>query len=617
MAAEPRVCTIDFETYYDKEYTLKSMSTEEYIRDPRFEIICVAVRDPFGTFRVIDGAKGLIHVADELRKLDVERYPMLCQNTNFDAAIARWKLGITSPMYLDTRGMASATIRHLTGSTSLKSIAEHLHLPPKGTAVHNMIGIRRRDMTPEQYAAYADYCKHDVLITFLAFTMLRPQISSVHMLAIDRLVRMYVEPRLEIDLEKCEEALGDATMAVNSLLTEAGMTMEEAASDAKFADKLGAVIGREKLPVKVSPTTGKATFAFAKSDVEFRALEIHPNYKVRTMVKARLAAKSTIERTRLAAFAETAKRNYGKLPVPLKFWGAISGRPAGTDGLNLLNLTRGSVLREVVVAPKDHVVLAADKSQIEARLNATWSGQWDLVEDFEQGVDIYSDFATSVFGYPVNKKDHPKERFVGKTCVLGLGYYMGPGRLMETLKLSNPIEAQFAEKCVQTYRDKYHMIKKNWYRAADMIKHMIAGARVEWGPMVIGHECMTLPSGMKMFYPELRYDPANEEYWYRDRMRSSRVGAKGDWTKLYSGKLVENGCQALGAELIWAALVKLSMKWCVVLQVYDEIVFVIHKHAIDDAIEDITRVMTKRPDWMPRLPLAIEINYGDTYADCK
>jgi len=33
---------IDFETYYAKDYSLSKLTTEEYIRDPRFEVIGVA-----------------------------------------------------------------------------------------------------------------------------------------------------------------------------------------------------------------------------------------------------------------------------------------------------------------------------------------------------------------------------------------------------------------------------------------------------------------------------------------------------------------------------------------------------------------------------------------------
>ena len=36
--------TVDFETYYDRDYSLSKLTTEAYVRDPRFEVIGVAVK---------------------------------------------------------------------------------------------------------------------------------------------------------------------------------------------------------------------------------------------------------------------------------------------------------------------------------------------------------------------------------------------------------------------------------------------------------------------------------------------------------------------------------------------------------------------------------------------
>ena len=89
---------------------------------------------------------------------------------------------------------------------------------------------------------------------------------------------------------------------------------------------------------------------------------------------------------------------------------------SGGDTTNPQNLPRGGALRESIEAPEGHMIVACDSSQIEARTLAWFAGQEDLLDDFRRNADVYSIFASKVFGHEVNKHDHPKERFVGKTC---------------------------------------------------------------------------------------------------------------------------------------------------------------------------------------------------------
>lgn len=90
---------------------------------------------------------------------------------------------------------------------------------------------------------------------------------------------------------------------------------------------------------------------------------------------------------------------------------------SGGDGTNPQNLPRGGVLRQAMRAPDGYTLVACDSSQIEARTLAWFCGQQDLVDDFKHNVDIYSKFASNVYGKPINKHDHPEERHVGKTCL--------------------------------------------------------------------------------------------------------------------------------------------------------------------------------------------------------
>lgn len=608
-----KLLTIDFETYYDNEYSVSKMTTEEYIRDPRFQIICVSVCDVHHEYHVLDGANGVQELHDQLVAFGADKYPVLSHNAYFDAAILAWRLGIVPPLYLDTMCMANALIRHETGSASLKSVAEHWKLPAKGTAVVEMKGRRRESLSAADYAKYAEYCKRDTMIARNAFTLMEPQFPRMQMLIADRVIRMFTRPVLEVDEDACRNAAAEQEIALFGALKAADVDIDTVMSDAQFAACLSQYV---TVPTKVSKRTGKKTTAFSKTDPDFQKLESHPNPKVQLLVKARKIAKSTIERTRLESFAGISSRNFGKLPVPLKYYGAITGRLAGMDKINMQNLKRGSILRKVLRAPKGHYVVAADQAQIEARINACWAGQKDLVAAFASGEDVYSDFATTLYNKPINKDDYPQERFIGKTCILGLGYGMGPQRLVDTLSSTAvTIDYPFSETCVSTYRKRYPEIKRNWYRGEEALSAMLHGASEQWGPVRIEREKLVLPSGLALHYPDLR--SAGDGYSYVERVRANRVGGSGDWTNIYGAKLVENGCQAMAAFLIMEQLAKLSLVFSVVLQVHDEIVMVVEKHALEECREVTRAIMTKAPHWMPDLPLAIDFKYGDSYGDCK
>jgi len=82
------VITLDFETYYDKDFSLKKITTEEYIRDPRFEVIGVGIKV---NHKETEWASGKHEQLSEyLRQFPWENSMLLCHNTMFDGAILAW-----------------------------------------------------------------------------------------------------------------------------------------------------------------------------------------------------------------------------------------------------------------------------------------------------------------------------------------------------------------------------------------------------------------------------------------------------------------------------------------------------------------------------------------------
>jgi DNA polymerase len=544
------IVTIDFETYYDKDYSLSKMTTEAYIRDPRFEVIGVSIKINDQEVDWYSGADpgGFLHA------LDYSNRAILCHNTAFDGAILSWKYNIKPKLWLDTLSMARP-LHSMTVGGSLKALATYYKLGDKGDEVMRTMGLRRRDFTPEQMDAFAEYCIQDTNLTYRLFKKMARKFPAEELLVIDQTIRMYTEPKLVLDPVVLDAHLLAIHERKEKLLAKLGG--EEKAkkflmSNNKFADLLRA-FGVEP-PMKTSPTTGKQTYAFAKNDTQFTELLEHPNPAVRTVVEARLGTKSTIEETRTLRFLEISER--GPLPIMLNYYGAHTGRFSGGDKVNLQNLPRGGQLRKALAAPDGHVVVACDSSQIEARLVAYLAGQSDLVQSFREGRDVYSEFATDVYQRPVSKADKV-ERHVGKTCILGLGYGMGAAKFQHSLAtgfISVKVESHEAQQIVSLYRNKYHRIQAFWNRCNHALSALVAGESGEMCDLIpFDAEGVILPNGLRIQYPALRrsahgFEYINDPRTYRKFIRARVMGDETPeltWTKIYGGKCLAGDTETL------------------------------------------------------------------------
>lgn len=616
------IVTIDTETFYDRDYSLSKMTTEAYIRDPRFEVVGVAVKV---NNQETDWYSGK-DVAGFLNAIDYSNKAILCHNTAFDGAILSWHYGIKPRMWLDTMSMARP-LHSMTVGVSLKALAIYYELGQKGDEVLRTLGMRRKDFTPEQMQDYAAYCIQDVELTYRLFKRMAKEFPTIELMVIDQTLRMYTEPRLVLDPIVLDEHMENIRQRKEKLLAKLGG--EEKAkkflmSNNKFADLLRA-LGAEP-PMKTSATTGKLTYAFAKNDTAFTDMLLHPNAAVRTVVEARLGTKSTIEETRTQRFLEVAER--GPLPIMLNYYGAHTGRFSGGDKMNLQNLPRKGALRKALAAPDGHVVVACDSSQIEARLVAYLAGQDDLVQSFRDGRDVYSEFASDVYGRQITKADKV-ERHVGKTCILGLGYGMGPPKFQHSMAtgfIPVTIDDVEAQHIVTLYRNKYHRIQGLWNRCSRVIDDMLMGLSGTLNDQITyDADGVILPNAMRLRYPALRRGDKGPEYIndarvYREYIKQRVMGAQTKeltWTKLYGGKVVENVTQAVARIVVAEQMVKIGKRYPVALQVHDEIVCVVPEAQADACKEYMVYVMSTPPVWAPDLPVACEADIGANYGDAK
>lgn len=540
------IITIDFETTYDREYSLAKMTTESYIRDPRFEVIGVAIK--------IDSNETDWYSGPDpgrfLRSLDWSDKWALAHHAAFDGFILSHHFGITPALWLDTMSMARP--KHANGcGVSLKKLAEHYGLKAKGDAVIHALGKRRADFTPEELSRYADYCIGDVDITYDLFDRLSHNFPPQELLAISTTIKMFTEPSLRLDKMRLEAHLVAERERKERILARLGGDNAKSIlnSNPKFAALLEA-LGVDP-PMKTSRTTGKQTYAFAKTDKGLLDLQEHDDPRVRAVVTARLGTKSSIEETRTERFIQIAER--GTLPIMLNYYGAHTGRFSGGDGVNLQNLPRGGELRGSLCAPDGMSLIACDLSQIEARILATVAGQTDLMAAFAAKRDPYSEFATLFYGRTITKAD-TVERFVGKTAILGLGYGLGWEKFKNTLAIGQGgikaiLSADQAQNLVHTYRSTNSHIVKFWGHCNNVITDMYMGGCGDLIPGVVSYDQfgLTLPNGMRIDYPQLKQ--GGKGYEYVNNMRVHKKDPEQGWTKLYGGKMTEN-CLAADAQVL-------------------------------------------------------------------
>jgi len=605
------IITLDFESFYSQTYSLSKMTTEEYIRGEEFEVIGVAVKVNDEETQWFSGTKE--KVRQFLEQFDWGNSLALAHNAMFDAAILSWTFGIKPNAWLDTLSMARA-IHTIEVGGSLAALATYYGLGVKGTEVLDAKGKHRLDFTPEELQAYGSYCINDVELTYALFQELMQEFPTFELKLIDLTIKMFSEPVLELGTAILQSHLVDVQNKKEELMKWVEADREQIMSNDKFAELLKTL--SVDPPRKISATTGKEAWAFAKTDEGFKALLEHDNPVVQALASARLGVKSTIEETRTQRFLGIAER--GVMPIPLRYYAAHTGRWGGDDKINMQNLGRGSRLKHAIRAPSGYQMIDCDSSQIEARTLAWLAGQEDLIDAFENGEDVYKIMASAI--YVKAEEDITKdERFVGKTTILGAGYGMGSKKFGIQLKtFSVEVEEDEASRIISVYRQTYPCIPSLWKEAAKVLDAIVEDGSCEFGRegvlYVEGKKGIRLPNGLYIKYPNLRKqtnDDGKDEYVY-DTKRGRAVIPN----RIYGGKVVENVCQALARIIVGEQMLQIAKKYKVVMTVHDAVACIVPDAQAQTGQEFVEMCMRMRPKWAQDLPLNCESGIGKTYGDC-
>ena len=868
---------LDFESYYDAEYSLRKMTPVEYILDPRFETIGCAVKEGDAPAFWLTHEELIAYIAGLPPKVIV-----LSHNALFDMCLLAWRYGYVPHLMIDTMGMARAFMGHVLRSVALASVGAYLGLGAKGDTVYKVQGMSLAAIKAAGfYEAYAAYSCNDADLCWKIYRhFVGTGFPASEIAVMDTVLRCAVLPTFVLNRTMLAEHLHGVIQGKAELLARAGLAdRTDLMSNDKFAEALRR-LGVEP-PRKISLTTGNKTYAFAKTDQDFTALEEHADPEVQALVSARMGIKSTIEETRTQRLISISHLTWpGKtdgpatqpalLPIPLRYSGAhthrlclvgetwivvlvegraetirldrlrpddliwdgqsfvnhgglvyagkksvihydgITGTPdhrvwtlergylplaeakargcdiargdvpdpariekvvlgpdpeqdldplhmlamwspdaippcgplipppclvplvskegaheggvtfagsarsggaseregylgapsavgntkapadreavcagageaagppmagrslrarqsamgvedgsgaqpilvdtwdivacgprnrfmangrivhnSGDWSLNLQNLPsrNNNRIRMAIEAPPGHTVVVADSSQVEARGAAWFCGQHDLVRQFANKEDVYSSFATDVFGYPVAKATHPVERFTGKTCVLGLQYALGWLRFQTSIAVASKAQLgealvfsdEEAARIVGVYRKRYHRIPAMWRLLEGMIPRMTARTlHEEVGPCTFMHERIRLPNGLFLRYHQL--ENREGQWWF------TYGGKPGT---IYGGKMLENIIQALSRIMTMDAAVRvrrvlddagLGNRVHLNLQVHDELVYVTPDDLVGTMKKILYAEMIRRPLWGSDIPLDAEVGTGGAYGSAK
>jgi DNA polymerase family A/3'-5' exonuclease len=636
------VIALDGETYWDRDYTLRKLSVPEYVLHPKFKLLLLAVYDfSWDAPRWLPAEA----VPDFLQRYPPAETMAIAHNMLFDGAILAWRYNWLPVKLLDTLGMARALYQFK--RNSLGALAKELKLGQekdeqilKTTQGLDVAGIKRLEQGI--WEKFCQYAMDDVVLCMKIFARLYRLFPKEEQEVMNLVLRAALEPKLHADVLLLRRHLEELRLRKARLLRDCGYEKAALMSTAQFKEALEG-LGVE-IKTKVSPT-GNIIPAFAKTDSFMQELcEYHGsyddeiNFKVQSLATARLAHKSTIEETRTEKFINIASLrwpgNKPLLPVPLRYGGAHTHRLSGEWGLNMQNLPRDkekSQLRSAIIAPPGFKIVTADLAQIECRLLAKFADQQDLLAQFRNGEDVYANFGQRIFNRVITKKDDPSERWIAKTAVLGLGYGCGPARFYNMVvnnayQLGIPLaglnfDTVAAERIVKVYRRTFHRIQALWWQFDGYLTHLSSNPlmQVQCGPV-------WLSSWRDREYMEIRLPigPVGQPLTKRVDLFLRYKGTRDDKSSevvikdLYGAKLTENIIQTLARVVVMQAALRLGrLGYKFVMQAHDELTFLIPESRVTEACKIISLEMTRTPEWMKGLPLAVEIGVGDNYGSCK
>src|SRR5258708_2251143 len=283
---------LDFESHFSNDYTLSKMTTESYIRDPRFEALGVGLIRPdfYGPGKPSAVWVSGFEVAPTLEAIDWANTAVLAHHSQFDGLILTHHYGIKPRFWYDTLSMARLVLGvHL--SVGLDNLAKHFGLEGKTVPYNEFRGKRFADLDRGLLGRLGAGCLHDCALTLDIFQRLSQSFPQDEYQTIDTTIRMFTEPVLDADIHLLGEIWSAEERRRVNLLADPGSTAKDSGSNGTFI----ALLEAEGVEVEYKAGKNGPIPAFAKTDPFMEELLEDANPRVSALAAARLGIKSTID----------------------------------------------------------------------------------------------------------------------------------------------------------------------------------------------------------------------------------------------------------------------------------------------------------------------------------
>lgn len=643
------VIILDFESYFDKDYTLKDLSIIEYVTDSRFEFTGLGIKINNTTSTFIPGPR-IPWAIKRLQKkfgANLHNATVVVKNSKFDILILAQKFGIFSPYVIDIEDLSryyDSRMKH-----DLGALAKTFKLQAKGDTSQ----FKGQHCADIDWVAMKKYCLRDVDLEHQLLEILLPIIDNpkIEFPLMQHTLNLYLKPTFDLNVNMAYDIVDSMDAELSDDLDKVAWVLEEYVTKKKktIEDLLRArsifpkilidvLPDDEKVPMKMGGgKTPKMIPALAQQDVGFQLLLAHSDERIRNLCKAKAACTSwPLHMAKVQNLIKQTEYFGDGIHIPLKFYGAHTGRWSGTQKWNPLNLGgkgRGTPIhpligkvRHTLLAPERHKLIIADSRQIEARELAWLVGQNNLVKGFADGQDIYSTFASELFGEKVwNPTDDEKttpegktadiRRGFGKDAILGCGYGMGANTFFDRCRQNESLrplfdsgkyDFDFIDKLIKTYRTTYAEIPKFWKTVEKCFRWVTKYPHERLTYHIPGHmepslifrregstTIIQLPSGRRLFYRYATVDKQNQIKYLHGH--------------LWGGSITENIIQSICRDLLGGWLLECECQQIpIFLHTYDELVGCVPEYCAERRLEDMIEIMNTGPDWAAGLPLDTE-----------